>query len=329
MRLLPNASVALLACAALGLAACGSETRLQTVTLDGSAGAVPAPSAMPAPDRAEQIVSELWRQRETALASFDAATLRASERGALRTLDGAYVAWERCGCASARSVHPPRKVTVDVPRSAPNGEFFAEVETDASDGGDGRFFVIAERDSSGQYGLSFVAGHPAGTAGGTLAFRRDAHGYTPAVTAAGGATAKAAGSRLVAKGLRGQLWGGLYNDTYWGAKVSTSLRLAPQDGAPRSFPLGDGRSVSCFVARATTKVSRARGLAQGDSRLEWGPYLEPGGYRTVRGDALVSACAVTKAGKAPRLLGFALPMRLEVAGYPDLPIWVATRGRGV
>jgi hypothetical protein len=328
MRLLPSASVALLACAALGLAACGSETRLQTVTMDGS-GTVPAAAAMPAPDRAEQIVSELWRQRENALASFDAATLLASEHGALRTLDGAYVAWERCGCASARAVHPLRKVTVDVPRSAPDGEFFAEVETDATDGADGRFFVIAERDGSGQYGLSFVAGHPAGAAGGALAFRRDASGHTPAVTAAGGATAKGAGKRLVTKGLRAELWAGLYNDTYWGAKVDTSLRLAPQDGAPRSFPLGDGRSVSCFVARATTKVSRTAGLAQGDSRLEWGPYLQPGGYRTVTGDSLISACAVTKAGKAPPLLGFALPMRLEVAGYPDLPIWVATRGRAV
>jgi hypothetical protein len=296
--------------------------------MDGGAGTTSAASAMPSPDRAAQIVAELWRQREDALASFDAATLVASERGALRTLDGAYVAWERCGCASARAVHPLRKVTVDVPRSAPNGEFFADVATDASDGGDGRF-VIAERDDSGQYGLAFVAGHPAGAAGGTLAFRRDAGGHTPPVTAAGGASAKAAGRRLVAKGLQAELWAGLYNDTYWGAKVDTSLRLAPQDGAPRSFPLGDGRSVACFVARATTKVSRAGGFAQGHSRLEWGPYLQPGAYRTVTGGSLISACALTKAGKAPRLLGFALPMRLEVAGYPDLPIWVATRGRAV
>jgi hypothetical protein len=311
----PLPVIALLALAATG---CGQSNNSASPAAQAStpAASVPAPAQMErvTPAAARAIVTRLWTRREVALGSLSAPTLSTIEVRAAAAEDRAYVSGVRCGCQPQKDPHPLLAVLPDIPRAAQVGTFLAQVRTTNASAGDHPWYVLAVTRTAGGWKIAYV------TFGGYKA-APPLHGL--GVTA--GATAPVSArdeARMVHIAQREAWWGNTHahrtSHTSYGATVRARGVVRPAADGVFGLTLPRGRVLSCFTLHELDTYSLRGGLAQDDSRRQWGWQLAPGGYRTITADTAAPECAAgTGVGQTvPHLWLQYTPQLVGVTGTP-------------
>lgn len=121
-----------------------------------SAGASRRSATLPTPAAAKAIVSDLWAQREGALALLNADMLTPYETAAARTIDRAYINAVNCQRSPAKDAHPALRVIPEVPQSSVQPVFFAEVRTTNERSKQHPWCVVAVARDAGHWKLAFV-----------------------------------------------------------------------------------------------------------------------------------------------------------------------------
>jgi hypothetical protein len=309
----------LVAALALTAAGCGqSSASPAQAPAPTSASAATAPTSTAGgrltPAAARTIVTRLWLRRETALSSLAAGPLSPIETGAAVAEDRAYVEGVRCGCEPQKDGHTIVAILPEIPRTSPADTFFAQVHTTNTTSGDHPWYVVAITHAGGSWKIAYV------TFGGykprpPLSGLGVAAGTTAAVSAPDVA-------RMVHIALRETAWGKAHahrtSRTNYGATVRARGAVRPGADGVYGLTLPGGNVLACFTLHELDTYSLRGGLAQDDSRRQWGAQLAPGGYGTITVDTAEPECAAgTGVGRAvPRLWLQYTPERVGVTGTP-------------
>ncbi|HEY2787846.1 MAG TPA: hypothetical protein VGI72_00250 [Gaiellales bacterium] len=286
-----------------------TQTRASTATASRSgAGGGLTPGA------ARTIVTRLWLRRETALASLAAGLLPPVETAAAMAEDRAYVAGVRCGCEPQKDGHTIVAILPEIPRTSPADTFFAQVRTTNTTSGDHPWYVLAITRAAGTWKIAHI------TIGGykprpPLSGLGVAAGATPAVSAHDAA-------RMVHIALRESAWANAHahrtSRTNYGATVRARGAVRPGADGVYGLTLPGGKVLACFTLHELDTYSLRGGLAQDESRRQWGAQLDPGAYRTITADTAEPECAAGAGiGRAvPGLWLRYTPQGVGVTGTP-------------
>jgi hypothetical protein len=299
-------------------AGCGSSSAAPAAAPAGSPPATSSPTTGGAgrltPVAAKAIVTRLWSRRESALAMLSTASLAPIETGAALAEDRGYVEDVRCGCGPQKDGHTIVSVLPEIPRSAPQQTFFAQVKTANSADGDEPWYVLAFVHGGSGWRIAYV------NFGGykdrpPLAGLRLEPGSTAAVTAGDHA-------RMVHIAVRELAWAQAHAHhpvhTNYGATVRFRAALHLGTDGVYGLSLPGGRVLSCYTLHELDTYSLPGGLAQGESRQQWGQDLAPGAYRRIVADTDQPECAAgTGRGAAtPTIWLQYTPQRVAVTGTP-------------
>jgi hypothetical protein len=316
-----SACLVTLLVAALALTAAGcrqSSASPAQAPAPASASAATAPTSTAGgrltPAAARTIVTRLWLRRETALSSLAAGPLSPVETGAAIAEDRAYVEGARCGCEPQKDGHTIVAILPAIPRTSPADTFFAQVRTTNTTSGDHPWYVVAITHAGGSWKIAYV------TFGGykprpPLSGLGVAAGTTAAVSAHDAA-------RMVHIALRETAWGNAHahrtSRTNYGATVRARGAVRPGADGVYGLTLPGGKVLACFTLHELDTYSLRGGLAQDDSRQQWGAQLAPGAYGTITADTAEPECAAgTGVGRAvPGLWLQYTPERVGVTGTP-------------
>ncbi|MGZ4201272.1 MAG: hypothetical protein ACXVRH_04345 [Thermoleophilaceae bacterium] len=309
----------LLAALAVTAAGCGqsSSTPAQAPSqTSASTGTAPTSAAAGrlTPAAARTIVTRLWLRRETALRSLAAGLLPPAETAAAIAEDRAYVAGVRCGCEPQKDAHTIVTILPEIPRTSPAGTFFAQVRTTNTTSGDHPWYVLAITRAGGGWKIAHV------TLGGYKA-RPPLSGLG---VAAGATTAVSAhdAARMVHVAMREAAWANAHahptSHTNYGATVRARGVVRPAADGVFGLTLPGGKVLACFTLHELDTYSLRGGLAQDDSRRQWGWQLAPGAYSTVTTDTGEPECAAgTGVGRTvPSLWLEYTPQLVAVTGTP-------------
>jgi hypothetical protein len=259
------------------------------LTFGGSASADSSRGAgvLPTPAAAKAIVSDLWAQREGALALLNADMLAPYETAAARTIDGAYIQAVNCQCSPAKDAHPALQVIPEVPRSSVQPVFFAEVRTTNDRSKQHPWYVVAVARDAGHWKLAFVT---LGSYGGTPLPELGGSGApTPGVSAAMHARiARIAAYAATAATTRD----GKVRHTDYGATVRTRAAVEAAKDGVYGLSLSSGTVLSCFTLHVLGTTTLAGGLQQGAAQTQWSTLLAPGAYKSITVDAATPQCMV-------------------------------------
>ena len=313
----PVRLASLLAAACAVAAGCGGSS---------SAPAGPAPAASsPAstashharsgrltPAAARRIVAELWTQREAALSALSGPEIGRLETAVAATEDRAYAGDVRCGCASAKAGHTIMSILPEIPRSAPDGAFFAQVRTTNTTTGELPWYVIAVVRRGAYWKIAYVnfGGYKARPPLSAL-------GVTPGTVAAVTPRDRA---RMVRIARLETAWAGAHatrvEHTSYGATIRARAALRPEADGVFGLTLPGGRVFACYTLHELDTYTLRGGLAQDAAREQWGRQLAPGGYRSIVVDTDQPYCvAGTGRGSTvpPTWLQYT-PQRVAVTG---------------
>ena len=309
----------LLAALAVTAAACGqSGASPAPAPAHTGASTTPAPASGSAgaltPAAARTIVTRLWLGRETALASLAAAMLRPVETAPALAEDQAYVAGVRCGCQPQKDEHTIVAILPEIPRTSPRETFFAQVRTTNTSVGDHPWYVLAITRTAGGWKIAHI------TVGG--------YKPRPPLSGLGVAAATTAPvsahdvARMVHIARREAWWGNTHahrtSRMSYGATVRARGVVRPGADGVFGLALPGGKVLACFTLHELDTYSLRGGLAQDESRQQWGAQLAPGAYRTVTTDTAAPECAAgTGVGRAvPGLWLRYTPQLVGVTGTP-------------
>jgi hypothetical protein len=264
---------------------------------------------------ARAIVTRLWLRRERALASLAAGMLPPVETAGALAGDRAYVAGVRCGCEPQKDEHSIVAILPEIPRTSPGDTFFAQVRTTNLTSGDHPWYVLAVTRASGSWKIAHL------TVGG----------YTPRpplsrLHVAAGATAAVSArdvARMAQIAQREAAWADAHahrtSHTSYGATVRARGVVRPGADGVFGLALPGGKVLACFTLHELDTYSLPGGLAQNESRQQWGAQLAPGGYRTITVDTAEPECAAgTGVGSAvPGLWLRYTSQRVAVTGAPQ------------
>jgi hypothetical protein len=309
----------LLAALAVTASACGQSSTTPAPAPTPKSTSTAAASARAAHDRltpaaARTIITRLWLGRETALASLAVGLLPPVETGAAAAADRAYVEAVRCACQPQKAEHTILAILPEIPRSAPGDTFFAQVRTTNTTSGDHPWYVLAITRAAGSWKIAHV----------TLG------GYKPrpplsGLGVAAGATAAVSphdAARMVHLAVRETAWANAHahrtSRTNYGATVRARGVVRPGADGVFGLTLPGGRVLACFTLHELDTYSLRGGLAQDDSRQQWGAQLAPGAYGTITVDTAEPECAAgTGVGRAvPGLWLQYTPQHVGVTGTP-------------
>jgi hypothetical protein len=316
----PGLVTLLLAALAVTAGACGqSSSSPAPAPAHTSASTATAPAGGSAgtltPAAARSIVTRLWLGRETALASLAAALLRPVETAPALAEDQAYVEGVRCGCQPQKDEHTIVAILPEIPRTSPAGTFFAQVRTTNTSVGDHPWYVLAITRAAGTWKIAHV----------TLG------GYKPrpplsGLGVAAGATAAVSAhdvARMVHVAQREAWWGNTHahrtSHTNYGATVRARGVIRPGADGVFGLALPGGKVLACYTLHELDTYSLRGGLAQDESRQQWGAQLAPGGYRTVTTDTAEPECAAG-AGVGRAVPGLWLRYTPQVVGVTGTPL---------
>lgn len=274
----------------LGGAGCGQTS--------GSSPEPPARTSKPStahgtlgqsPATARSIVTRLWTQRETALASLDTRELNRFESAYAKQQDAAYINAVRCGCEPQKDSHGLDLVVPQIPK-APSVQpaFFAQVRATNADTGEQAWYVVAvARDRAG-WKLAHVNFGGYKAAPPIRAFSHS-NGYTPRVTAA----SRARMTHLAEASIHfANTHNPLTHRTEYGATVRSRYAIKPGRDGIYGLALPSGQVLSCFAMHRLDTYSLRSGLLQGTARKQWGRLLTPGIYRSITVDNAAPMCVV-------------------------------------
>jgi hypothetical protein len=309
----------LVAALALTAAGCGQSSASPAQTPAGTSASTTTAQTSSAggglaPAAARTIVTRLWLRRETALASLDPGMLAPVETAAAIAEDRAYVSGVRCGCEPQKDGHSIVAILAEIPGASPGDTFLAQVRTTNVTSGDHPWYVLAIIRAGGTWKIAYV------TFGGykprpPLSGLGVAAGTTPAVSAH-----DAAGMVHIAQ--REAWWGNAHahrtSHTSYGATVRARGVVRPVADGVFGLTLPGGKVLSCFTLHELDTYSLRGGLAQDESRQQWGAQLAPGAYRTITADTAAPECAAgTGAGRTvPHLWLQYTPQLVGVTGTP-------------
>ena len=307
----------LLAALAVTAAACGQSSATPAPTPAPTTQTAPTAAAAGrlTPAAARTIVTRLWLRRETALASLAADLLPPAETGAAVAEDRAYVEGVRCGCQPQKDEHTIVAILPEIPRTSPAGTFFAQVRTTNTSVGDHPWYVLAITRAAGTWKIAHV----------TLG------GYKPrsplsGLGVAGVTTATVSAhdvARMVHIAQREAWWGNTHahrtSRMSYGATVRARGVVRPGSDGVFGLTLPGGRVLACFTLHELDTYSLRGGLAQDDSRRQWGWQLAPGGYRTVTTDTAAPECAAGT-GVGPTVPHLWLQYTPQVVGVTGTPL---------
>jgi hypothetical protein len=315
------ALVTLLAAAlAVTAAGCGQSSTSPAQAPAGTSPPTTAATTGTAPGElttaaARTIVTRLWLRRETALASLAAGMLPPVETAAALAQDRAYVAGVRCGCEPQKDGHSIVAILPEIPRRSPGDTFLAQVRTTNVTSGDHPWYVLAITRTAGGWRVAHL------TVGG----------YTPRpplsrLHVAAGATAAVSARdvrRMVQIAQREAAWANAHaahrtSHTSYGATVRARGVVRPGADGVFGLTLPGGKVLACFTLHELDTYSLPGGLAQNESRQQWGAQLAPGGYRTITVDTAEPECAAgTGVGRAvPGLWLQYTSQHVAVTGMP-------------
>ncbi|HXD68546.1 MAG TPA: hypothetical protein VN615_01690 [Gaiellales bacterium] len=226
---------------------------------------------------AKAIVTRLWTRREAALSALSPAAVARVETAVAATEDRAYVGDVRCGCAQAKAGHTIMSILPEIPRTAPEGAFFAQVRTTNTTTGAPVWYVIAVVRRAGTWRIAYVnfggyKARPPLTGLGVAA------GATAAVTARDRA-------RMVHIARREAAWAGAHgkhvDHTSYGATIRARAGLRLGGDGVFGLTLPGGKVFACYTLHELDTYTLPGGLAQDESREQWGRQLAPGGYRSI------------------------------------------------
>ena len=257
----------------------------------GGSSSAPAPATSPpastaahhaTPGRltlaaARRIVTQLWTQREAALSALSGPAIGRLETAVAATEDRAYAADVRCGCAEAKAGHTIMSILPEIPRSAPDGAFFAQVRTTNTTTGELPWYVIAVVRRGIYWKIAYVnfGGYKARP---PLSGLGVSAGSTAAVTARDHA-------RMVHIARREAAWAGAHGKhvehTSYGATIRARAALRPGADGVFGLTLRGGKVFACYTLHELDTYTLRGGLAQDASRQQWGRQLAPGGYRSI------------------------------------------------
>jgi hypothetical protein len=280
-------SLVVIAALALGATACGSASSGPGATTAVPTSSGPALHELPTPDEARQIVGQLWNQRETTLSPFASGNVGSTDTGALAAYDSGFLQYVLCGCAEPKAGHALSKVVPLVPKSAPDDEFLAAVLTHNSTTRQPVWYIVGVRkDGKGIWRLGLLTYVSEGAR--PLQVPLDAGGYAPAVTSGGYARllhTATVNTHAAQRGLHMKV-----RHTAYGAAVRSGLALHLQKDGIFGYVLPTGRPLVCYTVHEEDRYSLPGGLAQDDSRRNWGPLLAPGAYSSITIDSAQSVC---------------------------------------
>jgi hypothetical protein len=274
----------------LGAAGCGQSSGSSPQTLTRASKPTNAKRTLgQSPAAARSIVTRLWSQRETALASLDTGEINRLESAYAKQQDDAYIAAVRCGCEPQKDPHPLDAVVPQIPKAPPAQPFFfAQVHAINSETGEQAWYVVAvERGGTG-WKLAHVNFGGYKTAPPFRAFTHS-DGYTPRVTAA----SRARMTRLAEASIRfANIKNPLTHRTDYGATVRSRYALEPGRDGVYGLALPSGQVLSCFAMHRVDTYSLQSGLLQGRARNQWGRLLRPGIYKSITIDNAAPMCVV-------------------------------------
>ncbi len=220
----------------------------------------------------------------------------------------------RCGCEPQKDRHSIGAILPEIPRSSPHGTFFAQVRTTNLSSGDHPWYVLAVTRAAGTWKIAHV------TLGGykprpPLSGLRVRAGAVAAVSARDQA-------RMVHVAARETAWATAHarrtSHTSYGATVRARGVVRPAADGVYGLTLPGGKVLACFTLHELDTYSLAGGLAQDESRQQWGAQLAPGAYRTITVDTAEPECAAgTGVGRAvPGLWLQYTSQHVAVTGMP-------------
>ncbi len=272
----------------LGAAGCAQSNGSSSKPLTRSSASTNVAHAQ-SPAAARSIVSSLWSQRESALASLDASEIDRLESAYARRQDDAYINSVLCRCEPEKGSHPSDRVVPQIPKSSSQSVFFAQVHTTNSDTGERPWYLVAvERDDTGSWKLAHVnfGGYKAAP---PLRGLTNSDGYTRRVSA----VSHARMTRLAENAIR---FANTHNDltqrTDYGATIHARYALEPERDGVYGLALTSGKVLSCFAMHRIDTYSLQSGLLQGQARRQWGHSLPPGIYRSITVDNAEPMCVV-------------------------------------
>jgi hypothetical protein len=238
---------------------------------------------------ARSIVNSLWSQRESALASLDAAELDRFESAFAKQQDTAYINSVRCRCEPPKDPHLADRVIPQIPKTSVQPVFFAEVHTTSARTGERAWYVVAvARDGAGVWKLVHInfGGYHAAP---PLRSLTNSDGYTPEVSAA----VRSRIRHLVEASMRYTTTHNvLTHHTDYGATIRSRYQLDPERDGIYGLALPSGKVLACLGFHRIDTYSLASGLQQGPARTQWGHLLRPGIYTSIRVDNAAPVCAI-------------------------------------
>ena len=273
----------------LGAAGCGQSNESSSAGPAARTSSSSDAALLETPAAARSIVRSLWSQRESALASLDAAELDRFESAFAKQQDTAYINSVRCRCEPPKDPHPPDRVIPQIPKASVQPVFFAQVHaTNARTGKRAWYVVAVARDGTGVWKLVHInfGGYHAAP---PLRSLTNSDGYTPEVSAA----ARARMRHLVEASMRyTTTHNELTHHTDYGATVHSRYELDPERDGIYGLALPSGKVLTCIGFHRIDTYSLRSGLQQGPARTQWGHLLPPGIYTSISVDNASPVCVV-------------------------------------
>jgi hypothetical protein len=243
--------------------------------------------ALPTPAAARSIVSSLWSQRESALASLNTTKIDPLESASAKQQDDDYINSVRCRCERRKDPHPADRVIPQVPKSSVQPVFFAQVHTTNANTREHLWYVVAvERNVAGLWKLAYInlGGYKAAP---PLRWLTNSSGYTLQVTAQSRARMTHLADTSVQYAMTHNK---LTLRTAYGATIHRRFAVEPGKDGIYGLTLLSDEVLSCFTLHNIETYSLQSGLQQGPSRSQWGHRLPPGIYTSITIDTAAPMC---------------------------------------
>jgi hypothetical protein len=242
---------------------------------------------LPAPEKAKEIVSILWAQREQALNAREASTLDTFDSASARMHDIVYLVHVVLGDESQLVPHPVVEVITLVPKESDKPVFFAELRTTNGDARKFAWYMVAvERGRDAKWKLAFVsfAGRDAHEPP-LRPVKATSHLATPGVTADTRARIERQAMASVHKNPATRTADGV-------VVRSRGAVMRAKEGI-YGLALSSGEVVTCYTWHTIGTVTYpGHVLVQTVPKYQWGRLLKPGTYASLRMDQAVAQCVV-------------------------------------
>jgi hypothetical protein len=262
---------------------------VRAVSLPAATARAGATTAMPTPLTASAIVRTLWAEREQALSTLDTSALGKVESAAIERADVAYVTSVQCKCAPQKDAHPLLQVVPEVPQSAVQPVFFAQVRTTNPRSHNHPWYLVAVAHDHGAWRLvQLTFGGYAAPA--PMQSLTNSATSTPKVTGSLRARMVHLAAVLFPRAIRKTTF---VTHTDYGAKIEQRVKLEAAKDGIFGLALPSGQVMSCFTAHAVDTYTYPAGvLQQSASQSQWGHAIAPGNYASITVDTAVPLCAV-------------------------------------